>query len=147
MLTKFFGFYSLAACVAAAVVGIELFVAPMESAQGQLSGSGMITVTEVDLDSFSFVSAGELNMSLSVSGSYSRIPVFLWSGIYGDDDFWNWLSVTGTREDIELSRAVLGPAQLSPYYYPGNRGDYYVCRFGSLDLDAADSGSFSIDED
>ena len=66
MLTHFFGFYSLAACVtaavsqskkavsavAAAVVGIGLFLAPMESAQGQGFAS-VPTIFSVDIDCYS----------------------------------------------------------------------------------------------
>ena len=123
--------------MAAAVVGVGLLCLPIESVQGQ----SVSTVTQVDLDSFSFISAGELRMSLSVSGSFSRIPLFFWSGIYGVFEDWSWVSVTGSSEDIRKNRLALGTAQLQPYYYPGNRGDYYVCRFGYFDE------GFSIDED
>ena len=144
MFTKYFSFYSLAACVAAAVVGIGLFLVPMESAQGQFSGSGMSTVTQVDLDSFSFVGAGELRMSLSIShGSVFIIPVFYWSGIYGNAAYWAWKSIDGDREDYFGRFVSLGPAQVKSYYYPGNRGDYYVCRFGPNDWDVSTP---SVDE-
>ena len=157
MLSHFYGFNWLTVCVAAvvsgfkkavsaaaaAVVGVGLLCSPIESAQAQ---SGIPTVTEVDLDSFSFITAGPLVMSLSLENTSfrTRIPIFHWSGIYGDAvDEWDWLSVTGSPEDWRYARSNLGPAQLS-YYYPGNRGDYYVCRFGYLDTDSDD---LLIDED
>ena len=165
MATHFYGFNWLAACVAAvvseskkavsavaaAVVGIGLFLAPMEKAQAQLSGSGMATVSQVNLSEFSFGSADDLVMSLYLvygSGMTVVLDTFYWSGIYGDDEDWSWISVTGTREDFRTYRASHFPVQT--YYYPGNRSDYYVCRFGYVDFDAPVGGGVSgypIDED
>ena len=107
----------------------------------------MPEVTQVDLDSFSFITAGPLRMSLFVDNfpnSLLLLPKFYWSGIYGEPSFWEWKSVTGSREDNRWGYISLSPVQGRRYFYPGNRGDYYVCKFGYLDLDA---GDFSIDED
>ena len=143
MYTKFFGFKLLAVCVAAAVVGIGLFLAPMEKAQGQFSGSGIATVPEVDLDSFSFIVAGDLDMSISFDFGSAFAPVFHWSGIYWLGNDWGWVSVDGGFEDFRDGRATVLPFRTESYYYPGSRSDYYVCRFGYVD----DSGGLSIDED
>ena len=127
---------------AAAVVGVGLLCSPIESAQAQ---SWVPTVTEVDLDSFSFSTAAGLSMSLSLENTYfrTRVPIFHWSGIYQVLGIANWLSVTGTQDDWLNNRSNLSLSQVN-YYYPGNRGDYYICRFGYLDPDA---DGLSIDED
>ena len=158
MATNLFGFNWLTVCVAAvvseskkavsavaaAVVGVGLLCSPIESVQAQssgFSGSGMWTVTQVDLDSFSFVSAGELNMTLSFSYGAQIVPKFYWSGIYRNLlGGWYWLSV---GVDDHLYTSVV-PGQNTPYYYPGSRSDYYVCRLGPIDWDAS---GLPIDED
>ena len=135
--------------MAAAVVGIGLFLAPMEKAQAQFTGSGMGTVTQVDLDGFSFLVAGEVKMSFSYSfGSHLFLPVSYFSGIYGNSQSWEWKSIDGALQNY-LDGYVVSPGfsqTQTPYFYPGNRGDYYVCRFGPVDSFSTDPGIF-IDED
>ena len=161
MTNLFFGFYSLAACVAAAVsqskkavsaaaavvVGIGLLTAPIDSAHGQFSGSGLTTVSQVNLSDFSFGSADGLVMSLYLNYGTVAFHTFYWSGIYGNAGDWTWISVDGDDQDFSTYRASFA-AQQDYYYYPGNRSDYYVCRFGLPDFDAPTrSGDFPIDED
>ena len=61
----------------------------------------MPEVTQVDLDSFSFITAGPLRMSLFVDNfpnSLLLLPKFYWSGIYTsllNPLGWEWLSVAG----------------------------------------------------
>ena len=157
MSSFYFRFYSLSAvvaaavsqskkavsAVAAAVVGIGLFLAPMESVQAQ---SGVSTVTQVNLSSFSFDSADDLVMSLYLNYGTVALHTYYWSGIYGDAGFWSWISVDGDDEDFRTLRAWHVPSQ-HWYYYPGNRSDYYVCRVGLSDFDAPSVGGFRIDED
>ena len=160
MLSHFYGFNWLMVCVAAvvsgfkkavsasaaAVVGIGLFLAPMDQVQAQsnqFTGSGMWTVTQVDLDSFSFVVEGSLSMSLSLSYGAQIVPWFHWSGIYGWPGFAIWELVdAGLKKHRSYITSV--PTQSNNYFYPGNRSDYYVCKFGPIDWDAP--GPF-IDED
>ena len=144
MSKNIFGFNWLAACVAAvvseskkavsavaaAVVGIGLFLAPMEKAQAQ--GHRLGTVTQVDLDSFSFIVAGDLDMSISFDFGSAFAPVFHWSGIYWGDSGWTWKSIDGGLENFLAGYVSVLPFQVTPYYYPGSRSDYYVCRFGPV---------------
>ena len=99
----------------------------------------------MDLNSFSFVSSAEFRVTLSLENTSfrSRLPIFHWSGIYSIGNLWSRLSVTGSAADVRANRVALGPSQIQTYFYPGSRSDYYVCRFGYLDLDADD---FSIHE-
>lgn len=72
---------------------------------------------------------------------------FFGRGFRGTLTRWSWVSVDGERQDLMMVTLSRVPSQIEAYYYPGNRSDYYVCRFGALDLHAADAGSFPIDED
>ena len=86
-----------------------------------------------------------MSLPLENTSFRTHLPVFHWSGIYQVLGLWDWYSVTGTGEDVRDNRVSFGPAHFY-YYYPGNRSDYYVCRFGYFDLDSP-SGSRFLDED
>ena len=96
----------------------------------------MPTVTQVDLSTFSFGNADFFEMSLSLSsGSY--YPVFYyWSGILATwTGGWVWVDA-----EISLDSDQRTSSPSWTYYYPGNRGDYYVCEI----LPYADRGFVEV---